>query len=98
MCISKIIPRSFVKGTSGMAAKVDICPTSPLVPIPEPRGVFSSLKTIVETGPRIADESIGGIIIRGFLTMLGICSMDVPRFGAVPSGTSKKNKDYLNKY
>lgn len=79
MCISKTIPKSLVKGTSGMAAKVEICPTSPLVPIPEPSGVFSSLKTIVDTGPRIADESIGGIIIRGFLTMFGICSMEVPR-------------------
>ena len=32
----------------------------------------------VASGPAMADASVGGIQIRGFFTMLGICSMLVP--------------------
>ena len=32
----------------------------------------------VASGPVMADTSVGGIQIRGFFTMLGICSMLVP--------------------
>ena len=37
-----------------------ICPTSPLVPIPEAILFDDKLKTVVESTPKIALETIGG--------------------------------------
>ena len=58
-----------------------ICPTRPQVPMPEETAAPSirSLKTQVASGPVMAEAKMGPIQMRGFLTMLGICSMDVPR-------------------
>ena len=61
-----------------MAVMVPICPTNPLVPIPEPRGMFSILKIVVAIGPVMADASVGGIHIFQFLRILGICNIEVP--------------------
>ena len=54
------------------------CPTSPLVPIPAAIGIFWYFKTIVETGPKIADANVGGIHIFQFLTIFPICNIEVP--------------------
>ena len=62
-----------------MASKVEIWPTRPEVPIPDPRGVFSILKATVASGPKIIDARVGGSQIFGFLTMLGIWSIEVPK-------------------
>ena len=40
---------------------------------------ISSLKMHVAMGPVMAEARVGAIQIRGFFTMLGICSMEVPR-------------------
>ena len=56
-----------------------ICPTSPLVPIPEAILFDDKLKTVVESTPRIALETIGGIHIIGFFIILGICIIEVPK-------------------
>lgn len=61
-----------------IAFMVPICPTNPQVPMPDPSGVFSILKIIVEIGPRIADAIMDGSQIIGFLMMFGICSIEVP--------------------
>ena len=57
---------------------VMIGPTSPAVPIPEPIALFVIFNMTVEIGPRIALVRIGGIQIKGFLTILGTCNMEVP--------------------
>ena len=49
-----------------------ICPTSPLVPIPEAILFEDNLKTVVESIPNIALETIGGIHIIGFLIIFKI--------------------------
>ncbi len=59
--------------------KVAICPTSPLVPIPEAILFDESLKTVVEKTPRIALEKMGGSHINGFLIIFGICIIEVPK-------------------
>lgn len=64
--------------TDSIAFMVPICPTNPQVPMPDPSGVFSILKIIVEIGPRIADAMIDGSQIIGFLIIFGICSIEVP--------------------
>ena len=58
-----------------------ICPTKPHVPIPlETAGPFiCRRKTQVARGPVMALATIGGIQVFGFLIILGICSMLVPR-------------------
>lgn len=78
MCIKITTDNNLKNPTWFIAVKVEICPTKPHVPIPAPIGEFSSLKTIVETGPSIADARVGGINIFGFLIMFGICNMLVP--------------------
>ena len=47
--------------------------------MPEPMGMFSRWNTQVERGPVMAAAKVGGIHTRGFLTMLPIWSMEVPR-------------------
>ena len=39
---------------------------------------ISSLNRQVARGPVTAEARVGGSQIRGFFTMLGICSMEVP--------------------
>ncbi len=48
--------------------------------MPEETGVpfICSLKMQVATGPVTAEAMMGGIQIRGFFTILPICSMEVP--------------------
>ena len=55
-----------------------ICPTNPADPIPEPVALLVILNTTEETGPKIALDIIAGSQITGFLTMLGICNIEVP--------------------
>ncbi len=62
-----------------MDSILPIWPTSPLVPIPAPTGVFVILNTTVAIGPRMALDIIGGRKIQGFLTIFPICSMEVPK-------------------
>ena len=38
-----------------------------------------NLKTVVESTPKIALETIGGIHIIGFLIIFGICIIEVPK-------------------
>ena len=78
ICIIIIVNNNFKNGTWLIAVKVEICPTKPHVPMPAPMGEFSSLKIIVENGPSIAEASVGGIKIFGFLIIFGICSILVP--------------------
>lgn len=78
MCIIIIVNNKFKNGTWLIAVKVEICPTKPHVPMPAPIGEFSSLKIIVEKGPSIAEASVGGIKIFGFLIIFGICNILVP--------------------
>ena len=56
-------------------------PHRPQVPMPELMGspFISNLKKQVASGPVTAEVKIAGSQMRGFFTMLGICSMDVPR-------------------
>ena len=56
-------------------------PTSPHVPMPEATaGPFCCrANTQVASGPVTADATMGGTHTSGFLTMLPICSIDVPR-------------------
>ena len=61
-----------------MTAKVDTCPTSPLVPIPDPTALLSIWKIEVEIGPKIALAKVGGSHIQGFLIIFGICNIEVP--------------------
>ena len=58
-----------------------IWPTRPQVPMPEDTAApfISKWNTQVASGPVMALASVGAIQIRGFLTMLPICSMLVPR-------------------
>ena len=55
-------------------------PHRPQVPIPELMGspFISSLKKQVARGPVTAEVRMAGSQMRGFFTMLGICSMEVP--------------------
>src|SRR5574344_2303585 len=46
--------------------------------MPEPAGNVCIFNKQVAIGPMIAEASVAGIQMRQFLTMLGICSMDVP--------------------
>ena len=46
--------------------------------MPAPLGPQTIPRTRVEIGPEMAAASVGGIQMRGFFTMLGICSIDVP--------------------
>ena len=57
-----------------------IWPTRPQVPMPEEMaGPFISRRNRqVASGPVMTEASVGGIHTRGFLRMLGICSMLVP--------------------
>ena len=57
-----------------------IGPTRPQVPMPEETGApfISSLKTQVAMGPVMAEVTMAGSQMRGFLTMLPIWSMEVP--------------------
>ena len=65
--------------------KVSIIPTSPLVPMPDPMGLFSILNNTVAMGPVIADTITAGIQHFGFLNRFGICNIDVPRpWAAIP--------------
>ena len=54
--------------------------TMDIIAMPEDTGApfISSLNRQVAMGPVIMEASVGGIQIRGFLIMLGICSMLVP--------------------
>ena len=70
---------SHTEGALPMALMVPTCPTRPLVPMPAPEGILLILKPSVATGPNTALATIGGIQIFGFLTILGICSMLVPK-------------------
>ena len=45
---------------ASIAVIVPNWPTNPQVPIPEPIGIFSILKTVVDKGPIIADARVGG--------------------------------------
>ena len=45
------------------ADMIPMGPTSPQVPIPADTPVHSSLNTSVESGPQIAEASVGGIQI-----------------------------------
>ena len=47
-------------------------PTRPAVPIPAPSALFVILKTIVDTGPRMAAVKVGANQIIGFFTILPI--------------------------
>lgn len=78
ICIIIIVNNNLKNGTWLIAVKVEICPTKPHVPMPAPIGEFSSLKIIVENGPSIAEASVGGIKIFGFLIIFGICNILVP--------------------
>ena len=55
-------------------------PHRPQVPMPELMGspFISSLKKQVARGPVTAEVRMAGSQMRGFFTMLGICSMEVP--------------------
>ena len=46
--------------------------------MPEPAGIFSRWKTIVESGPVTIEASVGGIQIFGFRTIFPIWSIEVP--------------------
>ena len=56
-------------------------PHRPQVPMPELIGApfISRRNTHVAMGPVMAEASVGAIQTRGFLTMFGIWSIDVPR-------------------
>ena len=62
-----------------MTSSVPICPTSPLVPMPAPLGMFCMPNMTVAKGARIAPVKMGGSHSLGFLTRLGSCIMLVPR-------------------
>lgn len=62
-----------------MDAYVANGPTRPAVPIPAPSALLVILSTMVETGPRIAAVSVGASHMTGFLAILPICSIDVPK-------------------
>ena len=67
-------------------------PTSPHVPIPAPIGTFSNWNTHVAIGPVMAAANVGGIHVKGFFMMLGICNIDVP----MPCETSPPQRFSLN--
>ena len=56
-------------------------PQRPQVPMPELIGApfISRRNTHVAIGPVMAEASVGAIQTRGFLTMFGIWSIEVPR-------------------
>lgn len=72
------IPIHIFVPPSGIAVITPRGPTSPQVPMPAPIGTFSIWKIHVAIGPVMADVNVGGIHIRGFFMILGICSIDVP--------------------
>ena len=61
-----------------LAEIVEMTPTNPEVPMPEPAASHVILKRQVAIGPVIAEAIIGGSIIIGFLNTFGICNMEVP--------------------
>ena len=71
--------RAWALGSS-QPVQIPSWPHRPQVPIPELMGApfISSLNRQVAMGPVMAEVRVGGIQIRGFFTILGICSMEVP--------------------
>ena len=57
---------------SVIVAKVANGPTSPDVPMPAPRALFVIWSHTVDTGPSMAEVSVGASHIIGFLAMLPI--------------------------
>ena len=70
---------SHTEGAPPIASNVPTCPTRPLVPMPAPEGIFCIWKTSVASGPKMAEAIIGGSQTFGFFTILGICSILVPK-------------------
>ena len=62
-----------------MVSQQPIGPTKPAVPMPAPAALFVILSHMVDTGPRIAEVSVGASHMIGLRTMFPICNIDVPR-------------------
>src|SRR5699024_3045782 len=75
ICKRRILQRT--SSENPIDSNVIICPTSPLVPMPAPDGLFVNPNQTDAKGARTAPATVGGIIINGFLIMLATCNIDV---------------------
>ena len=97
MCSASTLSSTTPAPAPAMDWNVPICPTRPAVPMPANTPALRMSNSVVASGPRIAEASVGGTRISGWRRMLGTCSIDVPRPCAIRPPTPFSRNDVTAK-